>query len=88
MAKKIISGSPSASLPHAVELSEDGLHFRTSASESRLKWDLITGWAEVERVFALFPSPLSFLPVPKRAMTDSQQEELRTILRNKVSGRK
>lgn len=88
VAKKIISGSPSASLPYAVELSEDGLHFRTSASESRLTWNLITGWAEVERVFALFPSPLSFLPVPKRAMTDSQQEELRTILRNKVSGRK
>jgi hypothetical protein len=88
VARKMISGSPSASLPYTVDLSEDGLYFLSSASESRLTWDLITGWAEADRVFAVFPSPLSFLPIPKRAMTDSQQNELRTLLQNKVSGRK
>ena len=51
-------------------MSETGLYFRTSASDSRLAWDLITGWAEVERVFALFPSPVLYFPVPKRAMTE------------------
>ena len=43
-------------------------------------WSLITGWAVADRVFALFPSPISFLPIPKRAMTQDQQGELRTLL--------
>jgi YcxB-like protein len=88
VAKKMITGSPSAALPHTVDVSEGGLYFRTSASESRLTWDLIIGWAEVDRVFALFPSPVSFLPIPKRAMTDDQQKELRTILQKKFAGGK
>ena len=88
MARKIIRGSPGASLPHAAVISEAGLYFQTSAGESRLTWNLFTGWEEVERVFALFPSPVTFIPVPKRAMTDLQQNELRTLLRNKISATK
>jgi len=88
LARKMITGSPSASLPHTVDMSEDGLHFRTSASESRLAWNLITDWAEADRVFALLPSPISFLPIPKRAMTHDQQGALRTLLEQKVSSKK
>jgi hypothetical protein len=83
-ARKMIKGSPSASLPHTAQMSEDGLHFRTSAGESRLTWNLIIGWVEVERVFALFPSPLTFFPIPKRSMTDQQQDELRSLLKNNI----
>jgi YcxB-like protein len=35
-------------------------------------------------VFALFPSPLTFFPIPKRAMTDQQQDELRSLLKNNI----
>ena len=84
VARRMIKGSPSASLPHTAQLSEDGLYFRTSAGESRLAWNLIIGWVEVERVFALFPSPLTFFPVPKRAMSHQQQDELRNLLQNKI----
>src|SRR5690349_204777 len=59
-ARQMIKGSPSASLPHTAQISEEGLYFRTSAGESRLAWNLIIGWVEVERVFALLPSPLTF----------------------------
>jgi YcxB-like protein len=83
-ARKMMKGSPSASLPHTAQMSEDGLYFRTSAGESRLTWNLIIGWVEVERVFALFPSPLTFFPIPKRAMTDQQQDELRSLLKNNI----
>jgi hypothetical protein len=83
-AGKMIKGSPSASLPYTAQMSEDGLYFRTSAGESRLTWNLIIGWVEVERVFALFPSPLTFFPIPKRAMTDQQQDELRSLLKNNI----
>jgi len=86
-ARKMIKGSPSASLPHTAQMSENGLYFRTSAGESRLAWNLIIGWVEVEHVFALFPSPLTFFPIPKRAMTDQQRDELRSLLQNKVSNK-
>jgi hypothetical protein len=46
------------------------------------------GWEEVEGVFSLFPSPISYYPVPKRAMTDDQRNEFRTLLQAKVSPRK
>ncbi len=87
-ARKMIKGSPSASLPHTMDISEDGLHSRTSAGESRLAWDLFIGWVEVDRVFALFPSPLTFFPIPKRAMSSEQQEKLRSILQKKVLNKK
>jgi hypothetical protein len=83
-ARKMITGSPSASLPHIAEMSEDGLYFRTSGGESRLTWNLIIGWVEVERVFALFLSPLTFFPIPKRALTSQQQDELRRLLNNNI----
>jgi len=83
-ARKMIKGSPSASLPHTAQISEDGLYFRTSADESRMAWNLIIGWVEVERVFALFPSPLTFFTIPKRAMTNQQEDELRSFLKNNV----
>ncbi|MGH9513387.1 MAG: YcxB family protein [Terriglobales bacterium] len=82
----MIKGSPSASLPHAADISESGLNFHTSIGESRFMWEVVVGWAEVERVFALFPSPVSFFPVPKRAMTEHQQTEFRS--QSKVPRRK
>jgi hypothetical protein len=88
VARKMIAGSPTASLLHTADVSEDGLHFRTPASDSRLTWSAITGWAEADRVFALSPSPVSFFPIPKRAMSNDQQDQLRTLLRQKVSTRK
>jgi hypothetical protein len=44
--------------------------------------------AGVERVFALFPSPLSFFPIPKRAMTDEQESEFRTLLQSEIPRKK
>ena len=88
VAHKMIKGSPIASVPHTMEISEAGLHSRTTISDSRYTWDLIVGWAEADRVFALFPSPISYFPIPKRAMTDQQQCELRALLQNKVPRKK
>ena len=88
VARKMINGSPGASLPYTADISEKGLYLRTSATESRLAWDVLVGWAEAERVFALFPSPLSFFPIPKRAMTSEQQNEFRELLSRNIKGRK
>jgi hypothetical protein len=80
IANKMIKGSPGASMPRTLEISESGIYVRTAAAESRFTWELIVGWSEVESVFALFPSPISFIPVPKRAMTADQQKEFRSLL--------
>ena len=82
--RKMIRGSPTASLPHTMDISEEGLHSRTSAGECRLTWNSFIGWLEVDRVFVLFPSPLSFFPIPKRAMSREQHDELRSIFQKKV----
>ena len=79
-----MKSSRSASLPHTLNASDSGLESRSSVAESKFTWDLIVGWEEVERVFSLFPSAVSFFPVPKRSMTDSQQNEFRTLLQLKV----
>jgi len=84
VANKMIKGSPNAALPHTVDISESGLYSRSAAAETRFTWQLIIGWAEVERVFALFPSPISFFPLPKRAMTEDEQNELRTLFQSKI----
>jgi hypothetical protein len=84
VARRMIKGSPSASLPHTMDISEDGLYSRTSVGESRLTWKIFIGWQEVDRVFALFPSPLTFIPIPKRGMSSEQLEEMRSILQRKV----
>lgn len=77
--------SPGAKLQRVVAISEEGIYSRTSASESRLAWEVFVGWAEAERVFVLLPNAVSFFPVPKRAMTDDQQRELRDLLRAKLT---
>ena len=84
LAKKMMRGSPGASLPQTLDISDDGLYFRTSSGESRLAWDLFIGWAEADRVFVLLPSPVTFIPIPKRAMVNDQQLDLRTLLRQKI----
>jgi hypothetical protein len=85
VAHKMIKGSRNASLPHTVNISESGLYSVTLVAETRFTWDLIVGWVEAERVFALFPSSISYFPIPKRAMTNDQQNELRTLLQAKIS---
>jgi len=88
VAHKMMKGRPSAPLVHTLDISESGLSSRTSVSESRLTWDVFVGWEEVEGVFSLFPSPISYYPVPKRAMTSDQMDEFRALLRAKLSPRK
>jgi hypothetical protein len=50
-------------MPRTLDISEGGVYTHTAAAER----------SEVESVFTLFPSPIPFIPVPKRAMTPDQQ---------------
>ena len=76
--------SPIAKALHSLEISDSGLESRTSLANSSISWDSVFDWAEARTVFALFLSSVSFVPIPKRAMTEVQLEELRNLLATKV----
>jgi YcxB-like protein len=84
VARKMTKGSRVTTLPETAEITDAGIYSRTSAAESRLAWESIIGWVEVDRVFALFLTPISFFPIPKRAMSEAQQAEFRALLKSKV----
>ena len=81
--KKMLAGKGMAS-PRIVEISDDGIHSRTDVSDSTLRWDSIANWIENRRVFVLYLSPVSFFPIPKRAMSAVQEDDLRALLRRHV----
>lgn len=81
--KKMLAGKGTAS-PQIVEISDDGIHSRTDVSDSTLSWGSIASWIDNRRVFVLYLSPVSFVPIPKRAMSVAQQEEFRVLLRRHV----
>ena len=85
-AKKIISG-PAYAAPKTVEIDDTGLRSHSSALQSSTSWESIIGWEEVDRVFAVFLSSVSFIPIPKRAMTEAQQQEFRALLQKHVTDR-
>lgn len=82
-ARRVTSG-PVYTSPHTVNIDETGLHSRTPVSDGTITWPSIVCWQEVDRIFAIFLSPISFVPIPKRAMTAEQQEEFRAMLKQNV----
>ena len=83
-AKKAMKDSPIAQAEHSLEISDTGIDSRTPLANSSISWDSLVDWVEGKTVFAIFLSSVSFFPIPKRAMTDSQQDEFRNLLRDKV----
>jgi hypothetical protein len=76
-ARRRIRDTPSARSPITLEISERELHFRSSCEDSKVAWSALVGWGEGKTVFALFPSPRTQFPVPKRAFTPEQMAEFR-----------
>jgi hypothetical protein len=85
-ARRIVSG-PVYTSPHTVNIVDTGLHSRTPVSDGTITWPSIVSWQEVDRIFAIFLSPVAFIPIPKRVMTDPQQEEFRALLQQHVKPR-
>ena len=87
LGKKMMNDSPLAQAEHTLEISDTGIESRSALANSSISWDSIVDWVEANTVFALFLSSVSFVPPPKRAMTDSQLEAFRNLLRDKVKPR-
>ena len=76
---------------------EDGIVLAVSAQDvtlSRQNRDAETryGWSALERadesktLFLLFPHRLAFIPVPKRALTPEQEQEMRSLVATHIPG--
>jgi hypothetical protein len=81
--RRTMKGSPSARTPRTIDITDAGLHDQNNLADSRVDWKVFVGWAENDKVFALFPSSMTFIPIPKRAMTSAQQEEFRALLKSR-----
>ncbi len=83
-ARSQLRGSPSARSAITMNISEDGVHMRSQYVDSRFGWPTFVRCVEEERVFALFTSPKSAIPIPKRAFDKDQLEEFRELVRRKI----
>jgi YcxB-like protein len=55
-------------------------------AETRYRWPAFQKQVESQAMFVLFPNMLVFLPIPKRAMTSEQQQELRALIAAHLPG--
>ena len=83
-ARSQFRGSPSASTPITFAAANDGLHFRSQKTDSKVDWSAYMNWVEEKTIFALFPHPRIFIIIPKRAFSVDQLVEFRELLRKKV----
>jgi hypothetical protein len=83
--RKVIASSPSARPSRTVKITDAGFHDHTELSDSQAEWKTFVGWAENEQVFILLYSTIMFVPIPKRAMTEAQQQEVRALLKQHLT---
>jgi hypothetical protein len=63
-----------------LDLDSSHLSFKTETSDSRVPWNSYTKFAEDEKTFILFQQGNQiFIPIPKRELSSSQIDELRSI---------
>jgi hypothetical protein len=68
-----------------VTISQNGLVSTFAIGNSELQWSSFTKAKETDSLFLLFVSSTSYWPVPKRAFTDVQLGEFRSLLSKVVN---
>ncbi len=84
-ARSQFRGSPSAKAPITLNVTDEGLHFRSQYTDSTVGWSAYVRWLERKTIFALFPNPKIFIVIPKRAFTVDQERDFRELLRQHVA---
>jgi len=67
-----------------IEFMKEMIHTEGRHSKSDVEWGAIQSSSEDDKTFLLYLTPARFLAVPKRACTDEQINELRTLLQDNV----
>lgn len=68
----------------AVDVTEEGLRIVTPHSDSMVKWSRYQRWVESDKVFLLYMAVRTFNIIPKRILSQEQQESLRAMLRQHI----
>jgi len=83
--KRNLRSSPSAQGEIVLALDDEGTVATFPTGESRLNWRAYTKYKETGSVFLLFFSPYRYVSIPKRAMTPQQIEDLRALVKARIS---
>lgn len=80
----IFKRSPYFSQESSFDISEEGILNENPNMRSQRSWNLFTKWAENERLFMIYSSPVQFVLLPKRSFATGAAEQLRELLRRKI----
>lgn len=83
--RRSLKNNPSAQGEIVYVLDEHGTVATFATGESRLEWRAYTRYAETGALFLLFFSAQRYTSIPKRAMSTAQIEELRGMLKARIS---
>jgi hypothetical protein len=84
IAKRVYDALPPEARRIAVTLNDDGLVLRSSGAESDLAFADLWRITETRDVFVVFVSRENAQILPKRALTATDQDRLRTLARQKI----
>jgi hypothetical protein len=76
---------PNFSREQRLKIDEEGLHHKSEVGSSDTKWMAYTTFLETENLFVLYLGERLAECIPKRALSGIQLEELRQLLRRKVT---
>lgn len=68
-------------------IGEDGVSFETPKMSNRYEWSDLRGYREIKGGFLISPSKTISHYVPKSAITPDEAEQLRSIVRSRLSDR-
>jgi hypothetical protein len=68
------------SLPQDVVLDSSGVSTTTNLSHGKMAWTQFCKWNETSTAFVLYPTPYTFLIVPKRCVPHDEIDALRALL--------
>ncbi len=77
---------PNFSVPQVLKVNDDGLYCVSDIAEGSAKWSAFTKFQETRNLFMLQMGARMFRVIPKRALSTPEIDELRELLRRRLSG--
>ena len=85
--ERAIDADPHSTEEHSVEISDRGLAFWCDHARSELAWGGVRRVQETPKHFLFVCGPFGACAVPKRIMSDAEDEELRSLIRQRSPDR-
>jgi len=67
-----------------IEFGEEIIHAKGELTKSEVQWSAIQSFSEDEKGFLLYLAPARFLPLPKRACSAAEIDDLRALFARKI----